>query len=134
MNDEDIRLYQFQPIVNGEPLTTEDGEPVHFEIEAPVDYVDSVKIQTSVDGKVIDGSNKYLLPDKAYDILKWVGLLFLPTMAWVYTMLAGAWNLPYAQEIPFTLNVLGTMVAVLIGASSLNSSMKGSEDARCTDA
>ena len=63
---------------------------------------------------------KYWLPDKVYGVLKWVGLLLLPTLAWGYSMLAGAWGLPFAEEIPFTLNVCGTIVAVLIGASTLS--------------
>lgn len=67
---------------------------------------------------------RYLLPEKAYLVLKWVGLLVLPTLAWVYAVLGEAWGLPFVQQIPVTLNVLGTCVAVLIGASQI--SAKGS--------
>lgn len=65
------------------------------------------------------GMPGYWLPDRVYDVLKWVGLLALPTLAWAYQALAGAWGLPYAEQVPMTLNICGTAVAVLIGASEL---------------
>ena len=63
---------------------------------------------------------RYLLPDKVYLVLKWVGLLLLPTLAWVYAVIGDVWNLPFTQQIPITLNVLGTFVAVAIGASQIH--------------
>ena len=62
---------------------------------------------------------RYWLPDAAYQALKWIGLLALPTAAWVYQALAGIFGWPMATEVPMALNVCGTAVAVLIGASSL---------------
>lgn len=69
----------------------------------------------------------YWLPDRVYQALKWIGLLALPTLAWAYQALSQAWGWPYTTEVPFTLNILGTMVAVLIGASSLPALTKKGE-------
>lgn len=62
---------------------------------------------------------RYWLPDAAYDALKWVGLLLLPTLSWCYQVVAAVWGLPLANEVSTTLGIAGTLVAVLIGASQL---------------
>lgn len=64
---------------------------------------------------------KYLLPDYIYQILKWAGLIACPALAVFYGTVAPAWGLPYADEVVVTLNALGTMIGVLIGASQLAS-------------
>lgn len=117
-----MKEFSFVPLVDGQPVVDDNGKVVKVDVEVPIESTD-VTIQTWIDGQ--EQQDRYLLPSNVYDILKWVGLLLLPTLAWVYTMLAGAWNLPYAEQIPFTLNVLGTCIAILIGASSLNNVIKG---------
>lgn len=62
---------------------------------------------------------KYWLPDKVYTALKWIGLAALPTLSWVYQALAALWQLPCANEVSSTIAIVGTAIAVLIGASSL---------------
>lgn len=62
---------------------------------------------------------KYWMSSEVYTALKWAGLAALPTLSWVYQTLAAVWSLPYANEISATLGILGTCIAVLIGASSL---------------
>ena len=69
---------------------------------------------------------KYWLPDAAYTALKWIGLAALPTLSWLYQALASVWGLPYATEVSTTLDIAGTGVAVLIGASAL--SARGADD------
>ena len=64
---------------------------------------------------------RYWLPDAVYQALKWVGLLALPTAAWAYQALAGIFGWPLA------INVCGTAIAVLIGASSIKA-MGGGAD------
>lgn len=112
-----MNTWTFKPLVNGEPVYDKDGTEVVLDVDIPKDAND-VDIETTVDGEVLKPN--YLLSDSAYNLLKWVGLLLLPTLAWGYTMLANAWGLPYAEQVPFTLNVIGTIIAVLIGASALN--------------
>lgn len=67
----------------------------------------------------------YILPSWLYELLKWLGLLALPTLAWGYQAIASVWGLPFESEIPFTLNIVGTVVAVLIGASSIKNLTSG---------
>lgn len=71
---------------------------------------------------------RYWLPDKAYAALKWIGLLALPTLSWMYQALAQVWGWPHATEVTMTLGIAGTAIAVLIGASSLKA--RGGADGR----
>lgn len=61
----------------------------------------------------------YMLPDWLYDLLKWVGLVALPALAVFYATIAPAWGLPYPDQIVLTLNAVGVLIGVLIGASQL---------------
>lgn len=63
---------------------------------------------------------KYWLPDTAYNVLKWVGLLALPAASWAYQFFGNIWNAPYVGEVSMTLAGAGVLVAVLIGASQLS--------------
>jgi len=58
------------------------------------------------------------LPDKVYDIAKWVCLIVLPTIAWGYGQFADIWNLPLAEEIPHTINLIATIVGIILGVSN----------------
>lgn len=60
------------------------------------------------------------LPNKLYDILKWVGLIALPALGLAYSQLAGVWSLPYGQQIQTTCDILGVLIGTLIGVSTLN--------------
>ena len=66
----------------------------------------------------IDEEGKpYWLPDKVYQVLKWVALVVLPALA-VFVSTAGpAMGLPHVGVIVTTLNALGLLVAACIGAS-----------------
>lgn len=60
------------------------------------------------------------LPDKAYNILKWVALICLPAMAVFYFTIAKIWGLPYEAEIPATINAVAVLIGALIGISQIN--------------
>ena len=60
------------------------------------------------------------LPDKLYDVLKWVALICLPAFAVFYGVLADTWHLPYVQEIVITINAVGTLIGALIGVSTIS--------------
>ncbi|MBR1829873.1 MAG: holin [Atopobiaceae bacterium] len=62
---------------------------------------------------------QYFLPDKVYDLLKWCGLIACPALAVFYATVAPAWGWPYPDQIVLTLNALGVLIGVLIGASQL---------------
>lgn len=68
--------------------------------------------------------NKYLLPDKAYDALKWTGLIACPALAVFAQAVGPAWGLPDVPAVVLTLNATGALIGALIGASAL----KGASD------
>lgn len=59
------------------------------------------------------------LPDKVYDVLKWVCLICLPAIAVLYTVLAKIWGLPFESEIPATINAIAVFIGTLIGISHI---------------
>lgn len=60
------------------------------------------------------------LPDKVYDVLKWTCLTVLPALSTFYSLLAGIWNLPYADKIPKTITAIALLIGALIGVSHLS--------------
>ena len=58
------------------------------------------------------------LPDKLYDILKWVTMIVLPALATAYVGLAAIWSWPYADEIAKTTAVICTLLGALLGIST----------------
>lgn len=64
-------------------------------------------------------SNGYLLPDKAYGILKWTGLIACPALAVFIQAIGPAWGMPCTEQIVLTLNSIGVLIGALIGASAL---------------
>ena len=66
---------------------------------------------------------KYWLPDNVYIALKWIGLALIPVVSWVYSSLGDVWGWPSAEQVTFTLDIIGVAVAVVIGASSLKAKL-----------
>lgn len=62
----------------------------------------------------------YLLPDRVYDVLKWVGLIACPALATFVGVVFKAWGIPYVDAIVVTINALGVLIGGLIGASQLS--------------
>ena len=67
------------------------------------------------------------LPDKAYDILKWICLIVLPALSVLYGTLANIWGLPYASQIPLTIDAIDVFLGALIGISHLSIKKEGNE-------
>lgn len=61
---------------------------------------------------------QYFLPNKAYQILKWAGLIACPALATFIGATGGAWGLQNVDAIVLTLNALGVLIGALIGASA----------------
>lgn len=59
------------------------------------------------------------LPDKVYNVLKWICLIALPAISVLYFTLAKIWNLPYEAEIPATINAIAVFIGALIGISQI---------------
>ena len=60
-----------------------------------------------------------ILPNKVYDILKWLVTLFIPALAVFYGKLAVIWQLPYVDEIPNTLIALDAFLGAILCISSI---------------
>lgn len=58
------------------------------------------------------------LPDKIYNILKWVTMIVLPALATAYVGLAAIWGWPYADEVAKTTAVICTLLGALLGIST----------------
>ena len=58
------------------------------------------------------------LPDKIYDILKWVTMIVLPALATAYVGLSAIWGWPFADEIAKTTAVICTLLGALLGIST----------------
>lgn len=61
----------------------------------------------------------WLLSDKVYTVLKWVGLCFLPAAGVLIQTVGPAWGMPYVDEVVLTINAIGVFIGALIGASHL---------------
>jgi hypothetical protein len=59
-----------------------------------------------------------IMPNKVYDILKWVAQILLPAIATLYFALASIWGLPYAEQIVGTITAIDAFLGVLLGISS----------------
>lgn len=62
----------------------------------------------------------YLLPDRTYDVLKWVALIALPALATFVGVVGPVWGWPHVDAVVTTINALGLLVGALIGASHVN--------------
>lgn len=65
------------------------------------------------------------LPDKLYNVLKWLCLIALPALAVFYFTLAKIWGLPYEAEIPATINAVAVLIGALIGISQITINKEG---------
>ena len=61
----------------------------------------------------------YLLPDKVYQALKWLGVLLIPALSWALGELLPDYGIdPY--RVTHFLDVVGTLIGMLIGASHVS--------------
>ena len=58
------------------------------------------------------------LPDKWYDVLKWIALICIPAFATFYVALASVWGWPYADQVSKTANAVCVLIGALIGIST----------------
>lgn len=61
-----------------------------------------------------------MISNRMYDILKWVGLICLPGLAWFIGDVGPAWGMANVDAIVLTLNRAGALLGILIGVSTLN--------------
>lgn len=59
------------------------------------------------------------LPNKVYDVLKWVVMILIPALTTLYVTLAPLWGLPYADEVAKTSAAVVTFLGAVIGVSTI---------------
>lgn len=59
-----------------------------------------------------------ILPDKVYDVLKWITTIVLPALGTLYFALSGIWGFPYGEQIVGTITAIVTFLGALIGIST----------------
>lgn len=59
----------------------------------------------------------YLLPDSAYRILKWTGLIACPAIATFVGVVGPVWGMPNVDAVVTTVNATGLLIGALIGVS-----------------
>ena len=59
------------------------------------------------------------LPDKVYDVLKWVALLALPAIADFIKFLFPTWNIPNGDPVAETIRQVALLIGILIGISTI---------------
>jgi len=62
----------------------------------------------------------YLIPDRVYDVLKWVGLILCPALAALIGAVGPAWGMPQTDAIVLTINAIGVFIGACIGASQIH--------------
>lgn len=69
-----------------------------------------------------------ILPDKVYNVLKWVCMILLPAIATLWFALGKIWGFPYLAEIEATIIAVDTFLGALIGISTLQySKLEGAD-------
>lgn len=58
------------------------------------------------------------MSNKAYDIIKWIVVIVLPSIGTLYFALAGIWGLPYGEEIVGTITAIDTFLGAVMMISS----------------
>ena len=59
-----------------------------------------------------------LIPDRLYDVLKWVAIIVTPALSTFIVGLGGIWSLPYAGQVVATVTALGVLLGAFLGLSS----------------
>lgn len=58
------------------------------------------------------------MTNKAYDIIKWIVVIVLPSLGTLYFALAGIWGLPYGEEIVGTIAAIDTFLGAVMMIST----------------
>jgi len=62
---------------------------------------------------------KQILPDKVYDILKWVAIIALPAFSVFYAKIGAVWGFLYTEQICETLDACGLLLGALLCISTI---------------
>ena len=70
-----------------------------------------------------------MLPNKVYDILKWIALIALDALGLLYKTLAAIWGWPFGDEVLATCTALSLCLGTLLGISTVQYNKKEPPDA-----
>ena len=72
----------------------------------------------------------YFLPSNIYSILKWAGLIACPAIAVFIGTVGQAWGMDpgLSNAVVTTINALGVLIGVLIGASQATAKPEETDD------
>lgn len=59
------------------------------------------------------------LPNRVYDVLKWIVVIVIPALTTAYVGLSVIWGFPYADKIAKTSAVVCTLLGALLGISTI---------------
>lgn len=59
-----------------------------------------------------------LMSDKTYDIMKWIVQYILPGLGMLYTIIAGATGLPYAEVVLAVVMAVDLFLGIILGIST----------------
>ena len=60
-----------------------------------------------------------ILPDKVYDVLKWIAILFLPALGKCIEGIFAVWGIPYGTEIAETIEYVSVFLGTILGAATI---------------
>lgn len=60
------------------------------------------------------------IPNKIYDVLKWIALVALDAVGVFYNTFSAIWGLPYGDQVLNTCAAVSLFIGVLLGVSSVN--------------
>ena len=59
-----------------------------------------------------------MLSDKAYNVLKWIALLFMPSLATFIGVVGKVWGMENVDAWVTTINAVGIFIGAIIGVSN----------------
>ena len=68
------------------------------------------------------------LPNKVYDVLKWIVVIVIPALTTAYVGLSVIWGFPYADKIAKTSAVVCTLLGALLGISTIEYNKKEEDE------
>lgn len=61
-----------------------------------------------------------VLPDKIYNICKWLVQIVFPAIGTLYFALCGIWNFPYGEQVIGTITAICTFLGAVLKISNVN--------------
>ena len=69
------------------------------------------------------------IPNKLYDILKWVVIIVLPAVATLYAALSAVWAWPYSDQVVTTITAVDTFLGAVLCISAATYNKGGNDNA-----